>query len=143
MTAHSGIDARVNHGAMHAGHRDPVFPECAALLPGHRLTIDPIRTRLNLLPLPRKVITNKNLLHGRAFSSDNSAMAGNEFMRKLKAYGKKRGVTVTLNASRGKGSHQTLYFGNAFTIIRNPKDELKTGTFRGMCSQLGIKPSDL
>ena len=48
-----------------------------------------------------------------------------------------------LEASRGKGSHQTLYFGSAFTIIRNPKDELKTGTFHAMCSQLGIKSSDL
>jgi mRNA interferase HicA len=48
-----------------------------------------------------------------------------------------------VNASRGKGSHQTLYFGNSFTIIRNLKDELKTGTFHGMCSQLGVKPNDL
>ena len=79
----------------------------------------------------------------RAFSSDNGVMTGNEFIRKLKAYGNKRGITVTLNASRGKGSHQTLYFGSAFTIVRNPKDELKTGTFHGMCSQLGVKPNDL
>ncbi len=70
-------------------------------------------------------------------------MTGNEFIRKLKAYGKTQDVVVTLNASRGKGSHQTLYFGSAFTIVRNPKDELKTGTFHGMCSQLGIKPNDL
>jgi len=73
-------------------------------------------------------------------------MTGNEFIRKVKAYGRKQGIAVTLNASRtsrGKGSHQTLYFGSAFTIVRNPKDELKTGTFHGMCSQLGIKPNDL
>ena len=70
-------------------------------------------------------------------------MTGNEFIRKVKAYGKKQGAVVTLNASRGKGSHQTLYFGGAFTIVRNPKDELKTGTFHGMCSQLGVKPKDL
>lgn len=70
-------------------------------------------------------------------------MTGNEFIRKVKAYGKKRGVAVKLNMSRGKGSHQTLYFGNAFTIVRNLKDELKTGTLHGMCSQLGIKPNDL
>jgi hypothetical protein len=31
----------------------------------------------------------------------------------------------------------------AFTVVRNPKDELKTGTFHGMCSQLGIKPNEL
>lgn len=70
-------------------------------------------------------------------------MTGNEFIRKVKAYGKKRGVAVKLNMSRGKGSHQTLYFGNAFTIVRNLKDELKTGTLHGMCSQLCIKPNDL
>lgn len=70
-------------------------------------------------------------------------MTGNEFIRKVKALGKSRKVAVTLNASRGKGSHQTLYLGTTFTIVRNPKDELKTGTFHAMCSQLGIKPNDL
>jgi len=70
-------------------------------------------------------------------------MTGNEFIRKVKVLGKKRKVAVALNASRGKGSHQTLYFGTTFTIVRNPKDELKTGTFHAMCGQLGIKPGDL
>ena len=50
---------------------------------------------------------------------------------------------VTLNASRGNGSHQTLYYGTGFTVVRNPKDELKTGTFNAMCRQFDIKPSDL
>ncbi|MHB1053180.1 MAG: hypothetical protein ACYCZT_08930 [Thiobacillus sp.] len=36
-------------------------------------------------------------------------MTGSEFIRKVKALGKQRGLTVTLDASRGKGSHQTLY----------------------------------
>jgi len=89
------------------------------------------------------LVFSKYLLRVRSFSSDNVTVTGNEFIRKVKAYGKKQGVAVTLNASRGKGSHQTLYFGTAFTIVRNPKDELKTGTFHGMCSQLCIKPSDL
>lgn len=70
-------------------------------------------------------------------------MTGNEFIRKVKAVGRRRGIEVTLNASRGKGSHQTLYFGPAFTVVRNPKDELKTGTLHGMCSQIGIRVSDL
>jgi mRNA interferase HicA len=52
-------------------------------------------------------------------------------------------VPVTLSAARGRGSYQTLYFGGAFTVIRNPKDELKTGTLHAMCSQLGIKVIDL
>jgi mRNA interferase HicA len=70
-------------------------------------------------------------------------VTGSEFIRKVKALGKLRGAAVRLNASRGKGSHQTLYFGGTFTVVRNPKDELKTGTFHAMCSQLGIKPGDL
>jgi mRNA interferase HicA len=70
-------------------------------------------------------------------------MTGNEFIRKVKALGKRRGVQVRLDASRGKGSHHTLYLGSVFTIVRNPKDELKTGTFHAMCSPLGIKPTDL
>ena len=70
-------------------------------------------------------------------------MTGNEFIRKLKALGKARRIAVALDSSRGKGSHQTLYFGSSFTIVRNLKDELKTGTFHAMCNQLGIKPSDL
>ena len=79
----------------------------------------------------------------RTFSSDNTCVKGNEFIRKVKALGKVRKVAVTLNASRGKGSHQTLYYGTAFTIIRNPKDELKSGTYHAMCKQLGVKPGDL
>lgn len=79
----------------------------------------------------------------RTFSSDNSTVTGNEFIRKVKVLGKARRAAVVLNASRGRGRHQTLYFGTAFTIVRNPKDELKTGTFHAMCSQLGIKPGDL
>ena len=70
-------------------------------------------------------------------------MSGNEFIRKLKALGLRQGVVVAINSARGKGSHQTLYYGTAFTIVRNPKDELKTGTLHGMCSQLGINAQDL
>lgn len=70
-------------------------------------------------------------------------MTGHEFIRKVKALGKQHDVAVSLNAARGKGSHQTLYYGGAFTVVRNAKDELKTGTLHGMCSQIGIKVLDL
>ncbi len=39
---------------------------------------------------------------------------------------------------RGKGSHVTLYIGDARTIVRNPKDELKTGTLSAMIKQPGL-----
>jgi mRNA interferase HicA len=70
-------------------------------------------------------------------------VTGNEFVRKAKALGRARSVPVALNAARGKGSHQTLYFGTAFADVRNLKDELKTGTLHAMCSRLGIKVKDL
>jgi len=70
-------------------------------------------------------------------------MTGNEFVRKVKALGRTRNVPVILNAARGKGSHQTLYFGSAFTVVRNLRDELKTGTLHAMCKQLGIELKDL
>lgn len=59
-------------------------------------------------------------------------------MREVQAPGKARDVPVGLNATRGKGGHQALYFGAAFTVIRNPRDELKTGTFHALCVRLGI-----
>jgi mRNA interferase HicA len=57
--------------------------------------------------------------------------------------GKERAVRVYIDKKRGKGSHQTFYFGERKTIIRNPKDELKTGTYHAMLKQLGISEKDL
>ena len=57
--------------------------------------------------------------------------------------GRKRGVRVIVDERRGKGSHVTLWFGDRFTVVRNPKDELKTGTLHEMLKQIGITLSDL
>ncbi|MDI6793749.1 MAG: hypothetical protein QME81_12940 [bacterium] len=45
-------------------------------------------------------------------------------------------------ARRGKGSHGTLFYGERFTIVRNPKDELLTGTMHGMLDNLGLRLGD-
>lgn len=70
-------------------------------------------------------------------------MKGSEFIRLLERAGRARGVSVRYLPRRGKGSHGTLFFGPAFTIIRDPKDELKTGTLHAMLRQLGLKLSDI
>jgi len=70
-------------------------------------------------------------------------MRGNELIKKVAALGKERGLAVRVDKKRGKGSHQTLYFGERKTIIRNPKDELKTGTYHAVLKQLGISEKDL
>ena len=63
--------------------------------------------------------------------SDTGRVRGDEF------------ILHVVDEKRGKGSHVTLYFGDRMTIVRNPKDELKTGTLHAMCKQLGIRKSDL
>jgi mRNA interferase HicA len=70
-------------------------------------------------------------------------MTGNEFIRKVRRLGRRRSIKVAFVPERGKGSHRTLYYGDKLTIVRNPKDELKTGTLHAMLTQLGITLSDL
>jgi mRNA interferase HicA len=70
-------------------------------------------------------------------------MKGSELVRRLRKIGRQRGLVVELIPERGKGSHGTLYFGERFTIVRNLKDELKTGTLHAMLKQLGLTPQDL
>ncbi|MBI3801122.1 MAG: type II toxin-antitoxin system HicA family toxin [Deltaproteobacteria bacterium] len=70
-------------------------------------------------------------------------MTGNEFIRKVKKLGRRNGIAVQFVARRGKGSHGTLFYGMRFTVVRNPKDELKTGTLHAMLDQLGLRLEDL
>ena len=71
-----------------------------------------------------------------------SIVTGNEFIKKVKKLAKVKGKTISIDKSRGKGSHITLYYGENFTVVRNPKDELKTGTYKAMLKQLEIKEDE-
>jgi len=75
--------------------------------------------------------------------SETATVKGSEFIRKVQSLAKARSLGSRVDEKRGKGSHVTLYFGNRITIVRNPKDELKTGTLHAMCKQLGIRKDDL
>lgn len=70
-------------------------------------------------------------------------MKGAEFVRRVRKLGKRLGVSVEVDLERGKGSHGTLYFGSRFTVIRDLKDELRTGTLHAMLKQLGLRLEDL
>lgn len=70
-------------------------------------------------------------------------MRGAEFLRKIKALGDRRGVPVRLVMKRGKGSHATLYYGAARTILQDLKRELPVRTAHAMLSHLGISRKDL
>lgn len=76
-------------------------------------------------------------------SENESAVKGSEFIRRVHALAKARGLVARVDEKRGKGSHVTLYFGSRMTIVRNPRDELKTGTLHAMCKQLGIRRDEL
>jgi mRNA interferase HicA len=75
--------------------------------------------------------------------SEHLTMKGSEFLRKLRHYARVHGVPCRFVPERGKGSHGTIYLGDRRTVIRNLKDELKSGTLYAMLKQLGIKESDL
>jgi mRNA interferase HicA len=69
---------------------------------------------------------------------------GVEFIDRVKRVGRDRGVPVVWDKTRGKGSHGTLYFGaTGRTVVRDAKDQLKTGTLHGMLAQLGLTLKDL
>jgi mRNA interferase HicA len=70
-------------------------------------------------------------------------MTGHEFLRKLRRFGDQSGVPVRIESKRGKGSHSTLYFGEARTVIQDLKKELPAGTMRAMLRQIGLSPRDL
>ncbi|HVS76150.1 MAG TPA: type II toxin-antitoxin system HicA family toxin, partial [Steroidobacteraceae bacterium] len=70
-------------------------------------------------------------------------MKGSEFIRRVQALARARGLGSRVDEKRGKGSHVTLYLGSRMTIVRNPRDELKTGTLHAMCKQLGIRKYEL
>ena len=69
-------------------------------------------------------------------------MKGAEFLRKVKRVGDSRGVAVRFDTKRGKGSHGTLYFGSARTVVQDLKKELPLGTLHAMLKQLGLTPMD-
>jgi mRNA interferase HicA len=70
-------------------------------------------------------------------------MKGAELVRRLRKLGRTRGIAVEFVPERGKGSHGTLYFGKRMTVVRDLKDEVKTGTLHAMLKQLGLTLQDL
>jgi mRNA interferase HicA len=70
-------------------------------------------------------------------------MTGNEFLRRIRRLGRRRGVAVHYDAARGKGSHGTLYYGARRTTLKDPRTELGRGLLRRMLVDLGLGAGDL
>jgi len=68
---------------------------------------------------------------------------GNDFLRKLRRLGKAQGVKVIYDAKSGKGSHGRVYYGRAFTTIKDKKKEIGSGLLIKMLSDLQLNKDDL
>jgi mRNA interferase HicA len=70
-------------------------------------------------------------------------VTGNEFERKIRRLGRRRGVVVSIDDSHGKGSHGRLYYGGRFTTLKDRRKEIGPGLLNAMLDQLGLTKSDL
>jgi len=70
-------------------------------------------------------------------------MTGNEFERRIRKLGRKRGVDVSFDRGHGKGSHGRLYYGTRFTTLKDRRQEIGPGLLKAMLDQLGLTRDDL
>lgn len=82
-------------------------------------------------------------LENRTQVFDNEGTRGSEFLRKVKAVAKRKGLAYRWDPQRGVGSHGTLYLGDRFTVVKDLKKELGPGLLADICKQLGIRKEDL
>ena len=71
------------------------------------------------------------------------SVKGSEFLRKVQAFARRKGLSYAFVAARGKGSHGTLRLGDSWTIVKDRQKELGTGLLHSMCKDLGIDPKEL
>ncbi len=70
-------------------------------------------------------------------------MNGREFLKRLRRLGKAHGVTVRHDGKPGKGSHGRVYYGTAFTTIKDLKKEIGSGLLSKMLADLHLSKDDL
>ena len=74
---------------------------------------------------------------------DSGPVKGGEFLRKLKMVADRNHVSLKFVAAKGKGSHGTVYYGSAFTRVKDLKKEIGPGLLHKMCRDLGIDRGEL
>ena len=70
-------------------------------------------------------------------------MTGDEFVRRIRALGRERGVAVRFETRAGKGSHGRLYLGDRFTTLKDRRKEISPGLLAAMLRQLGLSREDI
>ena len=59
-------------------------------------------------------------------------MTGDEFVRRVRRIGRRRGVAVHFERRPGKGSHGRLYFGEHFATVKDRRKEIGAGIMAAM-----------
>ena len=70
-------------------------------------------------------------------------MNGHEFLKRLRRLGKAEGVKVEYDGKPGKGSHGRVYYGTAFTTLKDPRKEIGSGLLNKMLAHLHLTKDDL
>jgi len=79
----------------------------------------------------------------RTILSYDRGVTGSELLRRLKRLARRGGLDFREAMERGKGSHRTVYLGDRFAVLKDPRKEIGRGLLRAMCRQLGIDERDL
>lgn len=66
-------------------------------------------------------------------------MKGRQYIKAIKRHGRDNNIEVWTVKSRGKGSHQMLYYGKRKTVIKDPRQDWSPTYYRLICQQLGIE----
>ena len=69
-------------------------------------------------------------------------MTGEAFAKRLRQLGKENGVAVRCDGSPGRGSHGRVYYGTAFTTIKDLKKDIGPDLLGRMLTQLGVEKDD-
>ena len=70
-------------------------------------------------------------------------MTGDEFVRRVRRFGRERGIPVRFEPRKGKGSHGRLYLGGRFTTVKNRRKEISPGLLTAMLRQLRLSRGDI
>ena len=70
-------------------------------------------------------------------------MNSKQFIHSIRRLGRKRGLAVSLDKDRGKGSHAVIYFGSRRTTLPTHRGDIGKGLLGKLCKQLGITRDDL
>ena len=70
-------------------------------------------------------------------------MKSKQFFDSVRRLASERGLTVSLDKKRGKGSHALLKFGDRRTILKDLRKTVGSGPLMKTCHDLGITPADV